>query len=76
MRIVASVLALGVALTLVGKLSADDDKACPATKSHHHAMGMCGDFLKGLNLTDDQKAKVKDLRKEYRPKFKAAAEGV
>jgi Spy/CpxP family protein refolding chaperone len=76
MRIVASVLALAVALTIVGRLSAADDKACPTTKPHHHAMGTPWDVLKGLNLTDDQKAKVKELRKEYGPKFKAAADSV
>ena len=75
MRIIASVLALAVALTIVGKLSAED-KACPTTKPQHHTMGMPWDCLKGLNLTDDQKAKVKDLRKEYGPKFKAAADSI
>ena len=76
MKIVASVFALAVALTIVGKLSAADDKACPATKPQHHAMGMPWDILKGVNLTDDQKAKVKKLRKEYGPKLKAAADGI
>jgi len=76
MRILASVLALAVALTMVGKLWADDDKACPATKPHHHAMAMPWELLKGLNLTDDQKAKVKELHKEYGPKFKAVADGI
>jgi Spy/CpxP family protein refolding chaperone len=33
-------------------------------------------MLKGLNLTDDQKAKVKALRKEYGPKFHAAADSI
>ena len=70
MKIVAGVLALAVALTMVGRLSADDDKTCPATK-HHHAMGMPCDMLKGLNLTDDQKAKVKKLHKEFHEKLLA-----
>ncbi len=73
MRIVASVLALAVALTFVGKVLADDQ---PAPKQHHHAMVGPWDMLKGLNLTDDQKAKVKALRKEYGPKFHAAADSV
>ncbi len=30
----------------------------------------------GLKLTDDQKAQVKELRKEYGPKFKAAADSI
>ena len=33
-------------------------------------------MLKGLNLTDEQKAKVKELRKEYEPKFREAADSV
>ncbi len=73
MKVVASVLALALALTMVGKLAADE-KSCPLAASHHH--GMLHDLLKGLNLTDDQKAKVKELRKEYEPKFKAAADSV
>ena len=64
MKSVASILALAVALTMVGKLWANDDKTCPASK-HHHAMGMPCDMLKGLNLTDDQKAKVKELHKVW-----------
>jgi Spy/CpxP family protein refolding chaperone len=76
MRIVASVLALAVALTIVGKLSAADDKACPATKPQHHAMGLPWDILKGLDLTDEQKAKVKELRKGCEPKFKEAVDNV
>jgi Spy/CpxP family protein refolding chaperone len=76
MRILASVLALAVALTFVGKLSAADDKACPTTKPQHHAIHTPWDMLKGLNLTDDQKAKVKELKKEYEPKIKAAFDGV
>jgi Spy/CpxP family protein refolding chaperone len=75
MKSVASILALAVALTMVGKLWANDDKTCPASK-HHHAMGMPCDMLKGLNLTDDQKAKVKELHKEFGPKFKAAADSI
>ncbi len=75
MRFVASVLALAVALTIVGKLSAADDQTTPA-KSHHHGMMAPWDMLKGLTLTDEQKAKVKEVGKEYRPKFKAALDSV
>jgi Spy/CpxP family protein refolding chaperone len=70
MRYVASVLAFAI----VGKLSADE-KACPATKPQHHAVAAWG-MLKGLNLTDEQQVKVKELKKEYRPKFKAAIDSV
>ena len=37
--------------------------------SQHHAMGM--HLLRGLNLTDDQKAKVKALHKETHEKLMA-----
>jgi Spy/CpxP family protein refolding chaperone len=74
MRIMASVLAFAVGLMIVGKLSADD-KVCPTTETGHHAM-MSGVCLKGLNLTDDQKAKVDVLKKEYRSKFRAAADTI
>jgi len=72
MKIVASMLALAVALTFVGNLSAADK---PSGK-HGHGMAAPWDMLKGLNLTDDQKAKVKELHKEYGPKYHAAADSV
>jgi Spy/CpxP family protein refolding chaperone len=77
MRAISILLALAVSLVFVGTLSAAD-QACPATKSegHEHAMMGPWNMLKGLNLTDDQKAKVKELWKEYEPKFKAAANTV
>jgi Spy/CpxP family protein refolding chaperone len=72
MKFVASLLALAVAFTVVGKLSADD---APAKPKHH---GMAGPFemLKGLDLTADQKAKVKEVGKEFHSKMKAAADSV
>ena len=71
----ASVLAFAVGLTIVGTLSADD-KLGPTTEPQRHRMMMSGVCLKGLNLTDDQKAKVDTLKTEYRAKFKAAADTV
>jgi Spy/CpxP family protein refolding chaperone len=77
MRVVSVVLALAVSLAFVGQLLAAD-QACPTTKPEHNGHQMMGAFgvLKGLNLTDEQKAKVKELRKEYMPKFKEAANSV
>jgi Spy/CpxP family protein refolding chaperone len=75
MKLVAGFLALAAALTILGKPAAADDKVCPASKPGHHA-AMPWDILKGLNLTDDQKAKVKELHKEFGPKFKTAADSV
>jgi Spy/CpxP family protein refolding chaperone len=37
-------------------------------------MAWGGEMLKGLNLTDEQKAKVKEVMKEYGPKLKEARE--
>ena len=77
MRMVSVVLALAVSLVFVGKLLAAD-QTCPPTKPEHHGQAMMGpwDMVKGLDLTDEQKAKVKALRKEYEPKLKAAMDGV
>jgi len=74
MRVVSSMLALAVSLLFVGPLWAAD-QTCPTTKPACHGHGSCG-MLKGLNLSDEQKAKVKELWKEYQPKFKEAAGGV
>lgn len=73
MKFVAGMLALAVAMTFVGKLSAADDTQA---KSHRHGGAMGFDMLKGLKLTADQKAQVKDLHKEFGPKFKAAFDSV
>ena len=76
MRSVVGMLALATALTMVGRLWADE--TCPASKPghhEHHAMGFCH-MLKGLSLSDDQKAKLKALKEEYKPKFKAAADSI
>jgi Spy/CpxP family protein refolding chaperone len=74
MRVVSIVLALVVSLVFVGTLSAAD-QMCPTTKPAYRGHGPWG-MLKGLNLTDEQKAKVKELWKEYQPKFKEATGSV
>ena len=80
MRAISIVLTVAVLLVMVGQVWAAE-QTCPPTKPEHHGHDnflMMGpwNFLKQLNLTDDQKAKVKELRKEYVPKFKAAADSV
>ena len=83
MRVVNTVLALAVSLMIVGNLSAAEEKTRPESKHPRHP-GMerpmmerwdmfPEDMLKGLNLTDDQKAKLGELKKEYGPKFKEEA---
>jgi len=74
MRVASILLALAVSLAFIGKLSAADQTA-PTAKPQHHEDGPWGAF-KDLNLTDAQKAKVRELGKEYGPKFKAAADSV
>ena len=77
MRAISVVLALAVSLVSYGRLLAAD-QTCPATKPEHQGHAMMGPWkmLKELNLTDQQKAKLKELRKEYEPKFKNAADSV
>ena len=83
MRVVSTVLALAVSLMLVGNLSAAEEKTRPEGRHQRHPMMerpmverwnmLPTEMLKGLNLTDDQKAKLAELKKEYAPKFKEEA---
>jgi Spy/CpxP family protein refolding chaperone len=75
MKFVAGLLALAVALTVVGKLSAADD-ATPKAGKGQHAMHGPWDMLRGLQLTDEQKAKVHEVMKEYGPKLKTARDSI
>ena len=69
------VLTLAVALLIAGPVLAgpkkhdgkkcDKDAASPATK-------MVDQITKGLTLTDDQKTKLDDIKKEFDPKLAAA----
>jgi Spy/CpxP family protein refolding chaperone len=76
MRTVSTVLALAVSLMIVGNLSAADEKKGPEGRHPRGPAMERGDLfpaemlIKGLNLTDDQKAKFEALKKEYGPKLK------
>jgi Spy/CpxP family protein refolding chaperone len=77
--VVSSLLALAVSLLFAGNLLAADEKAPQEGRHSHRPMMEMGDLfqghmLKSLNLTDDQKAKVEALKKEYEPKFKEGRE--
>ncbi|MEN6458801.1 MAG: hypothetical protein ABFC63_07715 [Thermoguttaceae bacterium] len=73
MRLVSAVLALCVSLALVSNLLAEEKKP-PTKEGKKHAEFVPGmEMLRGLNLTDEQKAKVAEIKKEYGPKFKALA---
>jgi Spy/CpxP family protein refolding chaperone len=71
MKIVSLGLALLVSLVLVGSALAQDKSG---DRGPRGARGEQFPFLRGLNLTDDQKAKVKEITKEFAPKLKELAE--
>lgn len=72
MRIARTMLALAVSLVIVGNLSAAEEKRGPEGKHPRQAMMEHWAMLRGVNLTDDQKAKVDSVKQEYGPKFKEA----
>jgi Spy/CpxP family protein refolding chaperone len=82
MRSVSVVLGLAASLFLAGNLLAADQSQ-PPQHGHHGPPGMgpspmerVDEMVKPLNLTDEQKAKIAELKKEYAPKFKEAHEKV
>ena len=72
MRVISTVLALAVSLVLVGSLSATEEKKGPKHKHPRGPMVQRWEMFRGLNLTEDQKSKMAELRKEYGSKFKEA----
>ena len=62
MKKIASVLFLSFAIAVVS-LPAEARKG-------RHGKGMHAKMMKELGLNDEQKAKVKEIRKEYKPKMK------
>jgi Spy/CpxP family protein refolding chaperone len=69
MRILNGVLALMVALLLCSKLYADDQ-----AKDNGNGVGQSlAEKIQDLNLTDEQEAKIADIRKECRPKVQEAS---
>ena len=77
MRVVNAMLALAVSLALVGSLWAGEGPKPPKGKHHGHPRMEQRDVfqteaIKGLSLTDDQKSKFENLKKEYEPKLKEA----
>jgi Spy/CpxP family protein refolding chaperone len=76
MRILSSALAMCLVVLAVGNLMADDPappNTTPSKRGPRMGMGPL-EFIQGLDLTDDQKAKLSSLREEYRPKFKETSE--
>jgi Spy/CpxP family protein refolding chaperone len=62
-------LAVGVSALAAVPAAAEDKKA-------EKAEGILVVRIQDLNLTDDQEAKIADIRKEYRPKVQEAAKGL
>ena len=71
LKAVSTVLALAVSLVVVGGLSAQE-RTRPEGRRGGQSMLDRIEKVKGLTLTDDQKAKLAELKKEYAPKLKEA----
>ncbi len=71
MRTLMAVVALAVGVSALAAVpaAAEDKKA-------EKAEGILVVRIQDLNLTDDQEAKIADIRKEYRPKVQEAAKGL
>ena len=69
MRIACAALAMSF-LFGAALLAADKPAECPVQKTKKRALQGPFEFLKGVNLTADQKAKIDGLLKEYAPKLK------
>jgi Spy/CpxP family protein refolding chaperone len=76
MRVVSTVLALAVSLAVVGSLFAQEKgkKGPREGKRPGGAIERIDGMVKNLNLTDDQKAKLEEIKKEYGPKLKEAGQ--
>ncbi len=80
MKTVRGVLAFAVCVAVVGVLSAAEGQG-PGRRGQGGPGRGFGDptaridfMVRGLDLTDAQKAKIEDIKKEFGPKFKAAQE--
>src|SRR5262249_9578420 len=68
MRTLIAVLALGVATSACAALRAADE-----AKADQRGVGGLAARIQDLNLTDEQEAKIADIRKESGPKVQEAA---
>jgi len=80
MRVASAMLALAVSFLLAGNLWAADAPKPPKEKHHHPKMEQVDvfqtDAIKGLTLTDEQKTKLENLKKEFEPKLKDARQKI
>jgi Spy/CpxP family protein refolding chaperone len=68
MRIVSSVMVLVLSLAIAGSLAAAEKKKGEGKKGGEQPL-MALAMLRNLNLTPEQKTKVDELEKQYRPKL-------
>ncbi|MEN6559023.1 MAG: hypothetical protein ABFC54_12685 [Thermoguttaceae bacterium] len=70
MRLGSMLLALLVSLTVVGNLSAGEKKQrLERQHAAHRVADPVDAILRGVTLTDEQKAKINELKAEYGPKL-------
>jgi Spy/CpxP family protein refolding chaperone len=75
LKCLSIVLMFATSLVMVSRLSAQDAPK-RGLRTPGSVVDQLGRAIAKLNLTDDQKAKFAELKKEYEPKFKAAGEAV
>jgi Spy/CpxP family protein refolding chaperone len=68
MRTLMAAVALAVGVSAYAALP-----AAAQDKADQRAAGVLAERIQDLNLTDEQEAKIADIRKEYRPKVQEAA---
>ena len=75
-RILGGLVSLGMVAALAAPMALANSQAAPAPQTAGKQMGMHGGLqaaVESLNLTDDQKAKVKDIFAEARAKHQAVS---
>ena len=70
LKAVSTVLAVVVSLAIVGNFAAAQERLAAKGPRGGQSYFDRIEKIKGLNLTDDQKAKIAELKKEYAPKLK------
>jgi Spy/CpxP family protein refolding chaperone len=70
MKTVLTALALIVSLSIAGRVSADMGKKIDEGKLADKATARMMAFMKGLDLSDEQKTSIKAVNKEFAAKFK------
>ena len=69
MRALTATVALAVGVSVYAPLPAVADE-----KADQKGTGVLAKRMQDLNLTDEQEAKIADIRKQYKPKVQEAAE--